>query len=275
MENFYTILKAIILGVVEGITEFLPISSTGHLIIAERFIQLSQNSSFVAAFQVIIQLGAILSVVVIFWKKLFPFGQGYEHNRKTMKLWFLVIVGVIPAAVLGFLFDDLIEAKLFNPLVVAIALIFYGIVLIVLEKGKKSDNPAKITDVDLLPFKFAFFIGLFQCLAMIPGTSRSAATIIGAMLLGLSRVAAAEFSFFLAIPTMFGASLLKIVKQGFSFTGFEWVIIAVGFVVSFLVALGVIKLFMNYISKKDFAIFGWYRIVLGIIVLILISSGIL
>lgn len=273
MENFYTILKAIILGIVEGITEFLPISSTGHLIIAEKFISLSQNSSFVAAFQVIIQLGAILSVVVLFWKKLFPFGQGYEHSRKTMKLWLLVIVGVIPAAVLGFLFDDLIEQKLFNPLVVAIALIFYGIVLIILEKGKKSD--AKITDINLLPIKFALFIGLFQCLAMIPGTSRSAATIIGAMLLGLTRVAAAEFSFFLAIPTMFGASLLKIVKQGFSFTGFEWIIIAVGFAVSFLVALGVIKLFMDYISKKDFAIFGWYRIILGIIVIILLLSGVL
>lgn len=275
MERFYTILNAIILGIVEGLTEFLPVSSTGHLIITERFISLSQNSSFVAAFQVIIQLGAILSVVVLFWKKLFPFGQGNEHCKKTLNLWTLVIIGVLPAAVLGFLFDDFIEEKLFSPLIVALALIFYGIVLIVLENGKKSNTPATITDVNLLPFKFALAIGFFQCLAMVPGTSRSAATIIGAMLLGLSRIAAAEFSFFLAIPTMFGASLLKIVKQGLSFSSFEWVIIAVGFTVSFLVALGVIKLFMDYIGKKDFAVFGWYRIVLGIIVLTLIFSGVL
>jgi len=264
MENFLTILKSVILGIIEGITEFLPISSTGHLIIAEKFIQLSQNQSFVASFQVIIQLGAILSIIVLFWKKLFPFGQGGEHCKKTLNLWLLVIIGVIPAAIIGFLFDDFIEEKLFTPLVVAVALIFYGIVLILIEKSKKLQ--VKISDVNAIPVKFAVAIGFFQCLAMIPGTSRSAATIIGGLLLGLSRAAAAQFSFFLAIPTMFGASLLKIVKKGLSFSSFEIVIIAVGFVVSFVSAFAVVKFLMNYISKNNFVIFGYYRIILGAII---------
>ena len=265
MENFLTILKAVILGIIEGITEFLPISSTGHLIIAEKFINLSQNPSFVASFQVIIQLGAILSILVLFWKKLFPFGQGEEHCKKTLNLWLLVIVGVIPAAILGFLFDDFIEEKLFSPLIVADALVFYGIILILVENRKKPQ--IKIADVNLIPIKFAIAIGFFQCLAMVPGTSRSAATIIGGLLLGLSRAAAAEFSFFLAIPTMFGASLLKIVKNGLSFTSFEIVLIAVGFVVSFVSAFAVVKFLMCYISKNDFTVFGYYRIILGVVVM--------
>jgi len=270
MESFLTVLKAVILGIIEGITEFLPISSTGHLIIAEKFIHLPQNQSFVASFQVIIQLGAILSIVVLFWDKLFPFGQGAQHCKKTINLWLLVIAGVIPAAVLGFLFDDVIEEKLFNPLVVAAALIFYGIILILIEKSKKLQ--VKISDVGDIPVIFAVAIGFFQCLAMVPGTSRSAATIIGGLLLGLSRAAAAQFSFFLAIPTMFGASLLKIVKNGLSFSSFDIVIIAVGFVVSFVSAFAVVKFLMNYISKNNFVVFGYYRIIFGVVIAVLCLS---
>ncbi|MDR0303217.1 MAG: undecaprenyl-diphosphate phosphatase [Chitinispirillales bacterium] len=267
MDNFSALLKAGILGIIEGITEFLPISSTGHLIIAEKFIQLSQNSSFVASFEVIIQLGAVLSIVVLFWNKLFPFKQGAQHYEKTLNLWFLVIIGVIPAAVIGFLLDDFIEEKLFTPLVVAGALVFYGIILIFIEKTNKMQ--IKITDVSEIPVIFAVAIGFFQCLAMVPGTSRSAATIIGGLLLGLSRVAAAQFSFFLAIPTMCGASLLKILKNGLSFSSFEITLIAVGFVVSFISAFAVVKFLMNYISKNNFVIFGYYRIFLGVIIGIL------
>jgi undecaprenyl-diphosphatase len=270
METFFSLLKAAFLGVIEGITEFLPISSTGHLIIADKFIKLSQNPSFTASFEVIIQLGAILSIVVLFWKKLFPFGQGVLHCKKTLNLWFLVVIGVIPAAVIGFFLDDFIEEKLFTPLVVAAALIFYGIVLILVEKNKKLQ--VKISDVNEIPAKFAVAIGFFQCLAMVPGTSRSAATIIGGLILGLSRAAAAQFSFFLAIPTMLGASLLKIVKNGLSFSFFEITLIAVGFVVSFVSAFAVVKFLMNYISKNNFAVFGYYRIFLGIIVAILCLS---
>jgi undecaprenyl-diphosphatase len=273
MENFLAVLKAVILGIVEGFTEFLPISSTGHLIIVEKFIKLSENEPFVASFQVIIQLGAILAVLFIFWKRLFPFGHGVEHCKKTVRLWLLVVAGVIPAAVLGFLFDDFIEAKLFNPIVVAVALIFYGIVLIFIEKIKKSEN-AKFLDVNMIPVWIAISIGFFQCLAMVPGTSRSGATIIGALLLGLSRGAAVEFSFFLAIPTMFGATLLKIVKNGLFFSSFEITLIVVGFVVSFITAFAVIKGFIDYISKKDFAIFGYYRIVLGVIIVALCAGGV-
>ncbi len=266
--EFILILKAVLLGIVEGITEFLPISSTGHMILADEFIKLSSDKSFTTAFEIIIQLGAILSVVVIYFNKLWPFSGNSEEKKAKWLLWAKVIVAVLPAVILGFGFHKVIEEKLFNPLTVASALIFYGIVIIIMETFRKK-SPA-ITDVADVTFKIALLIGLFQCLAMMPGTSRSAATIIGALLLGLSRPAAAEFSFFLAIPTMAGASLLKIVKNGLSFNAGQWGIIAIGFVVSFLVAWLVIKLFINYIQKHDFKVFGYYRIILGIIVLMIL-----
>lgn len=269
--DIVVILKAILLGIVEGVTEFLPVSSTGHMIIVDQFVKMSENEAFTAAFQVIIQLGAILSVVVYFWKRLWPFSGTKEEQHGKWVLWGKVVVGVLPAVVLGLLFDDFIEEKLFNAVTVSIALVFYGIVLIFMEKRNEKKDHFAITDVKDLTIKAALIIGFFQCLAMVPGTSRSAATIIGGLVLGLNRSAAAEFSFFLAIPTMFGATLLKIVKEGFAFTGAEWGLIGIGFVVSFIVALGVIKLFMGYITKKGFKPFGYYRIVMGIVVLLLMK----
>ncbi|HET9570386.1 MAG TPA: undecaprenyl-diphosphate phosphatase [Bacteroidales bacterium] len=264
------ILKAILIAVVEGITEFLPISSTGHMILVDEFLKLSENKTFTNAFEVIIQLGAILSVVVFFWKDLWPLSGTKERQLATWNLWFKVMVAVLPAAVLGFLFDDAIDAYLFNPLVVAITLLVYGIALVAIERFNAKKSSFKIDSVTAIPFVLALAIGGFQCLAMIPGTSRSAATIIGAMLLGLSRGAAAEFSFFLAIPTMAGAALLKILKSGLAFTSFEWLVLAIGSFVAFIVAYAVIKFFMDFIRKHDFSVFGYYRIILAIIVLILL-----
>lgn len=269
------IFKAILLGIVEGITEFLPISSTGHMIIVEKFIKLSANETFTKSFEVIIQLGAILSVLVFFRKKLWPFVSDKDERNKKFILWSKVILAVIPAVILGLKFDDAIDLYLFNPLTVSIALIFYGILLIAIESFNKKKTSYKTESVMDISYKTALLIGFFQCLAMVPGTSRSAATIIGAMLLGASRFAAAEFSFFLAIPTMIGASALKIFKNGLSFTTPEWLALATGFIVSYVVAFFVIKIFMDYISKKDFKVFGIYRIFVGIIVLVLMSAGIL
>jgi undecaprenyl-diphosphatase len=271
---FIMILKAIVLGIVEGITEFLPISSTGHLIIVEQFIKLSSNKSFTDSFDVIIQLGAILSVVVLFWNKLWPFSGTNKEKRAKWILWSKVLCAFMPAAVLGLLFEKTIKAKLFNPITVAVALAVYGLVLILIE-GHNKNKKFAINDIKLLSYKTAFFIGLFQCLAMVPGTSRSAATIIGAMILGLSRSEAAEFSFFLAIPTMVAASGHDILKHGLSFSGSQWIIVAVGFIVSFIVALGVIKVFISYIKEKDFKVFGYYRIVLGAIVILLAILGVI
>lgn len=259
-------LKAALLGVVEGITEWLPVSSTGHLILANEFINLDMPQTFINTFNVVIQLGAILAVLLIFFDKLNPFAlsKNEVEKKETISLWTKVIVAVIPSGILGVLFDDYIDAKLFNPITVSMALIFYGIVMIVLESRK---SVAKIEDFKELTYKTAIGIGLFQCLALIPGTSRSASTIIGATLLGASRYIATEFSFFLAIPTMVGASLLKLLKCGFAFTGIQWGILAVGSIVSFLVSVVVIKYLLAYIKKKDFKVFGYYRIVLGIIIL--------
>lgn len=279
-------LKVLILGIVEGVTEFLPISSTGHLILVGEFLTL-EPKSFSNAFNVIIQLGAILSVVVLYFNTLNPlaknkltknvgsekansltFMQRFKYlDPATMRLIAKIIVGVLPAMVLGLLFDDLIDKYLFNKTTVAIALIFYGIIIIIME-SKNKDKTFKYETLDDITLKTAFLIGFFQCLAMVPGTSRSAATIIGAMVLGSSRTAAAEFSFFLAIPTMIGATLLKIIKMGFAFTTHQWLLILFGAVVSFVVAYGVIVKFMGYIKKHDFKVFGIYRIVLGAIVLI-------
>lgn len=258
------IFKAIILGIVEGITEFLPISSTGHLILVSEFVGFTGN--FAHMFDVVIQLGAILSVIVYFRQKLFPFGKtNIIEKRKVLAIWKKTIVGVLPALLIGAALGDHIEEKLFNPITVSIALLIGGVVLIFIENRRKQDN---IKNIDELDYKTAFIIGLIQCLAMIPGTSRSAATIIGAMLLGTSRLVAAEYSFFLAIPTMFAATSYSLLKIGFVLTLSQFQLLMVGFIVSFVVASIVIAGFMNYISKKDFKPFGYYRIILGVFVLI-------
>lgn len=279
------IIKVIILAIVEGLTEFLPISSTGHLIICGKFIELSPKE-FSNAFFVIIQLGAILSVLYLYFNDLNPIAKsklkvkaGTDYNNlslkekfqlrdlATMRLIAKILVGFLPAALLGFLFDDLIDKYLFNEVTVAIALIFYGIIIIFMEKRNKSVS-FKYESLEDITIKTAFLIGIFQCLAMVPGTSRSAATIIGAMLLGCSRTSAAKFSFYLAIPTMLGATVLKIFKIGLSFSLWQWFLILLGSVVSYFVALIVIKKFLAYIRNNDFTYFGFYRIALGIIVLL-------
>ena len=263
------IIKVFILSLVEGLTEFVPVSSTGHMIIVDHFIKLSENKEFVNAFQIIIQLGAILSVVVYFWDKLWPFSKDKEKNISIWGMWIKIAVAVLPAVILGLLFNDAIESTFFNPLTVSIMLIFYGIILIIIESNKKIK--VKTHNVKELSFRTAILIGLFQCLAMIPGTSRSAATIIGGVLLGLERVFATEFSFFLAIPTMFGATILTILKSGMNFSGYERLLILLGFVLAFIFSYIVIKVFMDYIKKHDFKIFGIYRIIIGIIILMILG----
>lgn len=273
------ILKAIIFGIVEGITEWLPISSTGHLILVEQFLKFKEVSpEFWNMFQVVIQFGAILAVVVIYIKKIWPFTKNKERaikkagilsyfNKDIMNLWGKILVGCIPAAVVGLLFDDVFEALFYNPVCIAIALIVFGIAFIVIENWNKNKKRNKETNTQIT-YKDAFIIGLFQLLAAIfPGTSRSGATIIGGLLIGLSRPNAAEFTFYLAIPTMFGASLLKLLKFGLSFSSIELIVLLVGMLVSFLVSIFVIKFLMSYIKKHDFKVFGYYRIILGIIVL--------
>ncbi len=271
-------IRAIILGVVEGFTEFLPVSSTGHLILVNRFV--SFDKDFTLLFDIIIQLGAILAVLVYFWKRLWPFkieknpaGKDGENPRRQfhwrqdkeiINIWYKTIVGVLPAIVLGALLGDLIEKRLFNPWTVAVALLIGGIIILFIERK----NPqGKITSINNLSFKTAFFIGLVQCLSMIPGTSRSAATIIGAMVFGASRVVATEFSFFLAIPTMFAASVYSLLKYNSSLNVGQIFVLSVGFIISFIVALAVIRFLINYVQKNNFKIFGWYRIILGIIII--------
>ncbi|HFL3598787.1 TPA: undecaprenyl-diphosphate phosphatase [Clostridioides difficile] len=268
METFslLEIFKAVILGIVQGITEWLPVSSTGHMILINEFIKLNFSNTFINTFLVVIQFGSILAVLVIFFRKLNPFdsAKNIKQKKETIRLWLKVIIAVIPSGVIGILFEDDIDRVFFNSTVVAIALIVYGIIMIGLERRNKRP---KYKDFSQVTYKLALCIGLFQCLALIPGTSRSGSTIIGAVLLGTSRYVAAEFSFFLAIPTMLGASALKLLKAGFGFTGFEWLILGVGSVVAFVVSIVVIKFFMDYIKKHDFKVFGYYRIVLGIVVL--------
>jgi len=260
----HDILNAILLGIVEGITEFLPISSTGHLILVNNFIEFT--GSFANTFDVVIQLGAILSVVVYFWNRIIPFGKHKTDEDKTAiwNIWKKTIIGVIPAIIIGAAIGKQIKAHLFNPYVVTAALIVGGIILILIERKRKN---ATINSISGLSYKTAFFIGIIQCLAMVPGTSRSAATIIGAMLLGASRLVAAEFSFFLAIPTMAAATGYSLLKTETSFTSHEIILLLIGFVVSFLIAWLVIAAFMNFITKRDFQPFGYYRIVLGVVVL--------
>lgn len=271
------ILKAVVYGIIQGITEWLPISSTGHLILSETFIPLKVSDVFWNMFLVLIQLGSILAVITLFFHKLNPFSPKKNANEKneTWSLWFKVAVGCIPAAVAGFLLDDFISKYMENPLVVAITLILYGVLFIVVESMHRD---AKINNFKILSYKTAFLIGVFQMLALIPGTSRSGSTILGAIILGTSRYVAAEYSFFLAIPVMFGASGLKVakffLKDHIAFTSNEIWILLVGMVVSFLVSLVAIKYLMNFIKKHDFKLFGYYRIVLGIIVIALWLLGI-
>ncbi|WP_123608059.1 undecaprenyl-diphosphate phosphatase [Mobilisporobacter senegalensis] len=268
--DFIELFKVIILGIIEGITEWLPISSTGHMILADEFIKLNMSDEFMEMFFVVIQLGAIIAVIAMFWDKLFPFS--FKKNESFIKndimsLWFKVIVAVIPAAVIGIPFEDKIDELFYNYKVVALTLIIYGILFILIENRKK-DSVFKIQDMSQLTYKVALYIGMFQVLSLIPGTSRSGATIVGAMLIGTSRIVAAEFTFFLAIPVMFGASFIKLLKFGFTFTGNELAILFTGMIVAFVVSILSIKFLMGYIKKHDFKIFGYYRIVLGLVVIL-------
>lgn len=276
--DFIELLKVIFLGIVEGITEWLPVSSTGHLILVEEFIKLNVSEAFWEMFMVVIQLGAIMAVVVLYFKELWPF-QNQKKAKGALKryvktdkmiMWFKIVVSCIPSIVIGLPFNDFIEAHFNNYLVVSIMLIVYGIFFILIENYNKK-RTASINSVVEIGWKTAFLIGVFQLLAVIPGTSRSGATIIGGILLGTSRTVAAEYTFFLAIPTMFGASLLKLVKFGLNFTGTEAIILIVGTLVSFVVSILAIKFLMGYIKKHDFKVFGWYRIALGIVVLLFFS----
>ena len=265
------ILKAILFGIVEGITEWLPISSTGHLILLDEFVKLDVSEAFYEMFQVVIQLGAILAVILLFFHKLNPFSpkKGEIEKKQTWQLWFKVVVAVIPSAVIGLLLDDWMDAHLYNYLVVAIALIVYGVAFMFVEKQNKGLAP-RVDDVHTIDYRTALLIGAFQCLSLIPGTSRSGSTILGAILIGVSRPAAAEFSFFLAIPTMLGASALKLLKyflDGLFPSMQELTILVVGCVVALVVSLAVIKGLMEYVRKHSFSAFGVYRIVLGIAVI--------
>lgn len=273
------LLKAVLFGIVEGITEWLPISSTGHMILLNEFVKLDVSDSFYKMFEVVIQLGAILAVVLLFWSDIFPFGKHNARpmrrtgilryiNRDIMSLWIKILAACVPAGIIGILFNDKFEELFYNYQCVAIALIVFGVAFLVIEgihKGKR----ARIDSLSDITISIAFFIGIFQLIAAVfPGTSRSGATIVGALLLGVSRTVAAEFTFFLAIPVMFGASLLKLVKFGISFTSAEVAILLCGMIVAFLVSVLVIQFLMSFIKKHDFKIFGWYRIVLGILVLV-------
>lgn len=262
-------LKVIILGIVEGITEWLPISSTGHLILVEEFIKLDMSESFISMFNVVIQLGAIMAVVLIYFHKLNPFSPKKTEKQKllTLQLWVKVLIASVPAAIIGLLFDDFIDEHLMNYVVVAITLILYGVAFIVVEKRHENAKPA-VKRLSDLTIPMVLIIGCFQVLALIPGTSRSGATIIGGLLIGAARGVAAEFTFFLAIPVMFGASFLKIIKFGFHFTGMEVFLLLLGCVISFAVSIFAIKFLMQYIKNHDFKAFGYYRIVLGVIVLL-------
>lgn len=269
MLTIIEMIKTVILGVIEGITEWLPISSTGHLILANEILKLDVTPKFQDMFNVVIQLGAIMAVVLLYFNKLNPFEP--KKNRKeflaTIELWKKVIVGCIPAVIGGFLLNDFMDEYFNKPIVIASALIFYGIAFIIIERKHKGVEP-RIHSLAELDYATAIKIGLFQTLALIPGTSRSGSTIIGGLLMGASRFVATEFSFFMGIPIMFGASSLKILKFGFHFTSAELVILLVGSLVSFIVSLIVIKFLINYLKQHDFQVFGWYRIILGMIVLV-------
>lgn len=266
------ILKSILYGIVEGITEWLPISSTGHMILLEEIMPMNVSKSFWSMFLVVIQLGAILAVVVLYWNKIFPFKKNKKGKYTSVKsiwiLWSKILVATIPAAIIGLALDDWIDAHLYNGFVVAIMLILVGVAFIYIENRNKDMRPS-VNSLSALSYKDALIIGLFQVVAaVLPGTSRSGATIVGGLMIGVSRAVAAEFTFFLAIPVMFGASLLKLVKFGLAFSVLEFFILVIGMVVAFFVSIFVIRFLMSYIKKHDFKVFGWYRIVLGAFVLI-------
>ena len=287
MDFFVEILKAILFGVVEGITEWLPISSTGHMILLNEVVTLNVSEEFYSMFEVVIQLGAILAVVVLFWSQIWPFGK--KNNEKPLtehgvgawiktdifSLWFHILVSCVPAAIVGILFDELFERLFYNYQTVAVMLILFGIAFLIIENRHRGKN-ARINALQDIGYDTALLIGLFQLIAAVfPGTSRSGATIVGALLIGVSRTVAAEYTFFLAIPVMFGASLLKLWKFGFSFTMEEGMILIIGMLVAFMVSLIVIRFLMGYIKKHDFKVFGWYRIVLGGLVLLCGLTGVL
>ncbi len=271
MERLFEILKVIFLGIVEGITEWLPVSSTGHMLLVDEFLKLNQSEEFKEMFFIVIQLGAILAVLLLFWDKMWPFQKGKTANevirKDTFSLWFKVVVACIPGAVVTILFDDWIDAHLHTPTVIAGALILYGIAFLFLEKGNEK-REMRVSDIHAISYKDAFLIGLFQVLSIIPGTSRSGSTILGALVLGVSRVAAAKFTFFLAVPVMAGYSLLKLLKFGFALTLSEGLILIIGCAAAFLTSLFVIRFLMDYVKKHSFAVFGIYRIVLGALVLL-------
>lgn len=266
------IIKSLLYGIIEGITEWLPVSSTGHLILLKEFLPLNVSDDFFRVFEVVIQLGAIFAVIFLFWNTLWPFSKKEKDyiKKDTFNMWFKIVVACLPAAVIGVFFDDFFEAKFYNATSVSIALIVVGIIFILIETFNKKES--KINNIKDITYKTALIIGLFQVFAAVfPGVSRSGATIIGALLIGVSRPIAAEFTFFLAIPVMIGASLLKIVKFGLVFTTYETIILLIGTLSAFLVSMVAIKLLMSYVKKHDFKIFGYYRIVLGIIVLLLLK----
>ena len=273
MNLFIESLKAVLFGVVEGITEWLPISSTGHMILLDEFVQLQMSDAFKEMFNVVIQLGAIMAVVILYFAKLWPFMRGQKGKglmsclrMDTVMLWLKVVVAIIPSALVGLPFDDWMDAHLHNAVVVAAMLIIYGVAFILVERRQNTRRCAPVQSVELIDFRLALLIGLFQVLSLVPGTSRSGATILGGMLLGCSRAAAAEFSFFMAIPTMAGASLIKMLKFGFGFTGAELTILLVGCITAFIVSYVAIKTFIGYIKDHSFTAFGWYRIALGALV---------
>ncbi len=269
MEQLLELLKAILLGIVQGITEWLPISSTGHMILLDEFMQMQVTPAFKEMFFVVVQLGSILAVLVLYFHKLNPFAPSKtkKQQHETIFLWIKVAIAAVPAGIVGVLFDDKIDELFYHANIVAIALILYGVFFILIEQWKKQGSD-RITSIQQLDYKTALGVGAFQMLALIPGTSRSGSTILGAMILGMNRSVAAEFSFFLAIPMMFGASFIKLVKFGLVFSGMELAILAIGSITAFLVSVWAIRFLMGYIKKHDFTVFGYYRIVLGILVLL-------
>ncbi len=263
-------IKVILIGIIEGVTEWLPVSSTGHMLLFDAFVPLDMSEKFKEMFFVVIQFGAILAVLAVFWRRMLPFelkNKKFELKTDRIMLWVHIFIACIPAAVLGLLFDDFLEAHFGNAFTISLMLIIYGIAFILVENFNKKREP-KIGSISQIDYKIALYIGCFQALSMIPGTSRSGATIIGALLLGVSRVAAAEFTFYLAVPTMLGASLLKLIKFGINFTAGEIIALLIGSVTAFAVSLFAIKFLMNYVKRNNFKPFGWYRIVLGIVVLL-------
>jgi undecaprenyl-diphosphatase len=271
------IIIVILLGIIEGITEWLPISSTGHMLLFDKFLTINAGEDFKSMFFVVIQLGAILAVVILYWHKLWPVAKKDNKltlRKDTLQLWLKTIIAIIPSGIVGILFDDWMDEHLHTPLVISLALIIYGILFIVIERKNKT-RTAITKSTDDITYRLALYVGFFQVLSLIPGTSRSGATIMGALLLGLDRTTAAEFCFFMGIPTMAGASLIKLLKFGFSFTQSELIILILGTATAFVVSLAVIKFLMSYIKKRDFTAFGIYRIILGIVIIACLALGVI